>query len=547
MELMLYILQKIPVAFSKHLKGCNEEHAILRKAGKKWQVKVNGRLLEEGWAKFAKEHDLQLGDCLIFRHEGNLEFEVSIFGSNHFEREYEQIPEGGEEINHTCKKIISQVKTTEKPKLNIKSHETVPKVEAAENMPLGRPHFIYTVTPYCLIRDHVQLPVSFARENSLTNRKCSIMIRDEQRSWTFTVYSSGAHTYIKGKWSEFCIANCLKKGDQIMLEIVENGMNPGKYTTVNEVFPSSNFQNQSAEINASVKQSQDLRTNASLQLKRKKPNLDAEKVSSRREEANVPASTSTNANSQFVSVIQPYAIIRALFYLPLAFARPNGLMRRSKMILKDEKQRSWSVQLGEVGSRFAITKGWRQFREANAVQVGDTYKFELIDNGTTPVAYFHFTRANASVQPEGKKPNLDSKRVSARSNEADVPASTCANANPQFVSTINPYCIHSPFLHLPSAFAKSNGLVNRRCKMILRDEKQRSWSVLLAPMGHHTAITKGWRQFREANGVQVGDTYKFELIDNGTIPVAYFHCLGIETSDMPAPKAQEPAPTSANT
>ncbi|XP_049349765.1 putative B3 domain-containing protein REM15 [Solanum verrucosum] len=415
-------------------------------------------------------------------------------------------------------------KTTEKPKLNIKSHEIVPKVEAAENMPLSRPHFIYTVTPYCLTRDHVQLPVSFAREHSLTNRKCTITIRDEQRSWTFTLYSSGAHTYIKGKWREFCIANCLKKGDQIMLEIVENGMNPGKHTVVNEVFPASNFKNQSAEINASVKRSQDLRANASLQLEGKKPNLDAEKVSSRREEANVPASTSANANSQFVSIIQPYAIIRALFYLPLAFARPNGLMRRCKMILKDEKQRSWSVQLGEVGPRFAITKGWRQFREANAVQVGDTYKFELIDNGTTPVAYFHRTRENASFQPEGKKPNLDAKRVSARSNEADVPVSTCANANPQFVSTINPYCIYSPFLYLPSAFAKSNGLVNRRCKMILRDEKQRSWSVLLAPMGHHIAITKGWRQFREANGVQVGDTCKFELIDNGTIPIAYFYC-----------------------
>lgn len=102
------ILQKIPVAFCKHLKGCNQEHAILRKSDKKWQVKVNGRLLDEGWAIFAKENDLQLGDCLIFRHEGDFEFEVSIFGSNHFERVYEQTPKGGEEINHTCNKIISQ-------------------------------------------------------------------------------------------------------------------------------------------------------------------------------------------------------------------------------------------------------------------------------------------------------------------------------------------------------------------------------------------------------------------------------------------------------
>ncbi|XP_016563533.2 B3 domain-containing protein REM10-like [Capsicum annuum] len=107
-------------------------------------------------------------------------------------------------------------------------------------------------------------------------------------------------------------------------------------------------------------------------------------------------------------------------------------MRRTKMILRDEKGRSWSVQLGPVGPRFGITKGWRQFREANAVQVGDTYKFELIDNGTIPIAYFRFIkqdlREKASFQPEEKK---------SKSN---------ANANRQFVSTIDPYSIRNPYL-----------------------------------------------------------------------------------------------------
>ncbi|PHT44708.1 hypothetical protein CQW23_13866 [Capsicum baccatum] len=294
-------------AFSKHLKGINQEHAILRRAGKKWRVKVNGRLLGEGWAKFVEEHDLQLGDLLIFRHEGAMEFEVSIFDSNQFEREYEQTPEGvneaGEEINHNCK-----------------------------------------------------------------------------------------------------------------------------------------FTSQDLRANAS---------NASLQPEGKKPNLDDKRVSSRRKEANVLASTSANADSQFVTIIKPYAVIRALVYLPSAFARPNGLMRRCKMILRDEKQRSWSVQLGSVGPRFGITRGWRQFREANAVQLGDTYKFELIDNGTIPVAYFCY---------------------------------------------------------------------------ILRDEKQRSWPMLLVPMGHHVAISRGWRQLREANNVQIGDPYKVELVKNGIIPIAVSHC-----------------------
>uniref|UniRef100_A0A1U7VQY7 B3 domain-containing protein REM5-like n=1 Tax=Nicotiana sylvestris TaxID=4096 RepID=A0A1U7VQY7_NICSY len=100
---------KIPIPFSKYLNGCNQEHAILRRAGKKSVVKVNGRLLEEGWGKFAEEHDLQLGDCLVFKHEGNMEFEVSNFGSSKCEREYEQplqgVSEGEEERDHSCKKI----------------------------------------------------------------------------------------------------------------------------------------------------------------------------------------------------------------------------------------------------------------------------------------------------------------------------------------------------------------------------------------------------------------------------------------------------------
>nr|XP_009776202.1 PREDICTED: B3 domain-containing protein REM6-like [Nicotiana sylvestris] len=72
---------KIPIGFLKYLKGQNNERAILRKGSKKWRVKVNGRRFEASWAEFAQNHGLQLGDMLIFRHEGNMEFEVTMFES----------------------------------------------------------------------------------------------------------------------------------------------------------------------------------------------------------------------------------------------------------------------------------------------------------------------------------------------------------------------------------------------------------------------------------------------------------------------------------
>lgn len=60
-------------------------------------MKVNGRRLEDGWEEFVKDHDLQLGNILIFRHEGDMEFEVAIFDSSCCEREYEQGVHGREE------------------------------------------------------------------------------------------------------------------------------------------------------------------------------------------------------------------------------------------------------------------------------------------------------------------------------------------------------------------------------------------------------------------------------------------------------------------
>lgn len=64
------------------------KRALLKKDGKKWLVKVNGRRFKRGWKKFVKDHDLQLGDLLIFRHDGDMEFDVSVFYSTHRDREY---------------------------------------------------------------------------------------------------------------------------------------------------------------------------------------------------------------------------------------------------------------------------------------------------------------------------------------------------------------------------------------------------------------------------------------------------------------------------
>ncbi|XP_057958178.1 B3 domain-containing protein REM5-like isoform X2 [Malania oleifera] len=75
------------------LDGTHGEHckqAVLRSSStrKHWPVKMNGRRLEDGWPEFARDHDLHVGDFLVFRHEGNFLFHITVFDPTACERKY---------------------------------------------------------------------------------------------------------------------------------------------------------------------------------------------------------------------------------------------------------------------------------------------------------------------------------------------------------------------------------------------------------------------------------------------------------------------------
>ncbi|XP_016563098.1 B3 domain-containing protein REM10-like [Capsicum annuum] len=170
-----YVLQKVPIGFLKYLKGHDHvEHVVLKRAGKKWLVKLNGRRFKDGWEKFAEEHDLQLGDMLIFRHEGDMDFDVSIFDSTRCDTEYAE---------------YLQEKKIEKTKPNVMSpSKVVPSVGTVKGLHLSHSQFVCTMKSYNLTKSFLCVPRPFARLNGLKNRRCTIMINDEQRSWTFSLY-----------------------------------------------------------------------------------------------------------------------------------------------------------------------------------------------------------------------------------------------------------------------------------------------------------------------------------------------------------------------
>ncbi|WMV40361.1 hypothetical protein MTR67_033746 [Solanum verrucosum] len=199
---------KIPIGFLKYLEGLNHiKHAILKRTGKKWLVKVNDWRLEEGWEKFAEEHDLQLGDFLIFKHEGYMEFEVSIFDSSHCDREYaEYLQEGGNNAEETFKKVEFK--------------------EAATHNSRGQSHFQCIVRPNYISNGYLRLPKHFAIANGLANKKCGLIVRDErQGSWNLRLVAYDSRVRVNGEWSIFCVVNNLMEGDYMTFEVVANGEN----------------------------------------------------------------------------------------------------------------------------------------------------------------------------------------------------------------------------------------------------------------------------------------------------------------------------------
>ncbi|KAM3399038.1 hypothetical protein P3S68_002554 [Capsicum galapagoense] len=210
--------------------------------------------------------------------------------------------------------------------------------------------------------------------------------------------------------------------------------------------------------------------------------------------------------------------------LPQRFTYANGLInKKCDLIIRDERQRSWKLKLSSCKTRTYIIGGWHKLSADNCLKTGDRIMFEVVTNGETPV--WKFRVVTNQETPLQNFQDIMKKPSSMSLLDAQVATSTSGDDDhPYFISTLKPYSFSKPNLYFPMDFAKSNGWMNRKCEMILKDEAERCWSVWIGRMGHNFGITRGWTNFRVEKGFQVGDAYKFELIKNGKVPIAYFHC-----------------------
>lgn len=79
------------------------------------------------------------------------------------------------------------------------------------------------------------------------------------------------------------------------------------------------------------------------------------------------------------------------------------------------------------------------------------------------------------------------------------------------------------FQRLPGKFARANGLINKKCGLIIRDEKRRSWILKLYTSCSQVYIGGRWAEFRDANDIKEGDHITFKVVANGEMPIWKFH------------------------
>ncbi|CAG7875872.1 unnamed protein product [Brassica rapa] len=192
----------IPLGFfSQHIEGkTNRKTWKLRSdaTDQTWEVIQEGRRLTGGWKDFTTAHDLQIGDIVIFKHEGDMVFHVTPFGPSCCEIQY--------------------------------THPHIIKEEAdADDVPSFSFDYCFQaeVTASNLKEDKLVISFEGATTCTALNKQCQeiILVNKEGNSWTVSLRFSEADGmyYIRRGWRKFCRANRCAIGDLFVFNVVGDG------------------------------------------------------------------------------------------------------------------------------------------------------------------------------------------------------------------------------------------------------------------------------------------------------------------------------------
>lgn len=212
--------------------------------------------------------------------------------------------------------------------------------------------------------------------------------------------------------------------------------------------------------------------------------------------------SSSSDHSRFVGKVSSSNLRLGRLYLPMSFARTNGLDKMSgeEIILLNEEGRSWSLKLKHDKSDMHtfIRPGWRRFCAENEMSHGH-YTLKLVRNSGPPV-----------IKLCGQVHN--------RPKPVPVVSSLHHSC---FVGSVTSNSLKTDKLYLGKKFVSENGLDRGCSEVVLKNEWGGRWSLALRcyESAKQTYLGPGWRTFCQVNGIKVGDSFKFKLVGTGDNPV----------------------------
>ncbi|KAF5195808.1 B3 domain-containing protein rem8 [Thalictrum thalictroides] len=212
----------IPKAFIKdYLEGekYQGKKAILRtrKSGKSWIVSTKGYCFTDGWEDFAREHGVDVGDLLVFKHQGGFTFEVIVFDATMCEKEYPKVDqlfmEKARAAEEKENKFAQCLEGTARRIKRVKDHSCLTIV----------------IQPSHIDWKTLSIPAKFGRENRLDKNSiqpCMITLKDSKngKSWKVGLrHKDNGQAILSRGWPRFVNANKFKIGDECTFKLVSNG------------------------------------------------------------------------------------------------------------------------------------------------------------------------------------------------------------------------------------------------------------------------------------------------------------------------------------
>ncbi|KAJ0257779.1 B3 domain-containing protein REM17 [Hirschfeldia incana] len=497
----------IPVAFfSTHVIGRNDhiKTAKLRTdaSDKTWLVKINGLRFTDGWEDFAVAHELRIGDIVIFRHEGKMMFHVTSFGPSCCNIQYISVSshnineDSDDQTNNTENSSGEKRKRVEK------------KPRTKEYFSSDHSHFMAHVSPSSLRFDRLYVPISFARSNGLDNMsgKEIVLLNEEGKSWNLNITKATVQTLVGPGWRRFC---------------AENGMEQGHYYTFKLVRKSA-----PPVIRLSFAE---------------------------------PAPEPSLHHSYYVGSVSSNSLRKDRLYLQRNFVNANGFKGFSEITLKNEWGGRWSLGLRYYESldHTYLGPGWKTFCQVNGIKAGDPFMFKVVETEDKPVLLLcSSNRGKTPIECSEDSDDVDSlssdtssgddsREESQESEEESLGdedssqecfvmekeknrcRASSSYSQERFVEiTLTPRALKTYRLMLPLGFTRANG-INKPGKIYLLDKDGVKKQVVdLLEQNRNKGIMrlgKGWREFCDAHGVKVGESFVLELIrEEEAIPVIQF-------------------------